>query len=156
MRQPRQHHYGFAHGVLAQLATTMGARMLDEPPPRGYDAALAAIWDGFGDSLPEDERLDRTGLAGRVAEREGLRMLLVTMPVPVAPAEAYYAAIVRAPGDDVCRYFTMEHTVSPIDGTEGTVLGGWADGSHLNYGSCGSATIEDFVDAIMLKTRRQD
>lgn len=152
MHELRQHHYGFAHGILPQMATTMGPRLLDEPPPRGYDAALAAIWDGYGESLPEDARLDRTGLAGQVVERDGHRMLVVTLPPPTAPAEAYFAAIVRAPGADACRYFTLEHTVSPIDGAEGTVLGGWADGSHLNYGSAGPATVADFVDAILRKS----
>ncbi|MFD8783652.1 hypothetical protein [Kitasatospora sp. NPDC059599] len=132
---PRPHHYRFAHLVLPGLARDRGPHLVDGDPDRDVAAELAALWDDFGKQLPDAERLPSDGLRGSRITLGAHRLLVVVLPRPAAPAEAYYTAVVQPEGTGHCRYFTMEHAVNPFTGEPYTVLGEWADGSHLNLGS---------------------
>ncbi|WP_371479890.1 hypothetical protein [Kitasatospora sp. NBC_00315] len=153
MTESRVHHYGFVHRVLAGAAAEFGPKMVVTPPVREVGQSLLAMWEGFGQSLTPEQQLPGDGLAGCLLEREGHRLLLVTLPEPIAPTEAYFAAVVLPPGADSCRYLTLEYSVGPADGAPGTVLGEWADQNHVNLGQGPEPTPEAFVTAVLAAVR---
>ncbi|MEU9128818.1 hypothetical protein AB0D08_12010 [Kitasatospora sp. NPDC048540] len=146
---PRPHHYQFAHKVLAGLAMDLGPRMLDRIPEEGTGAALASLWDDFGGRLPAGERLPSDGLRADLITLGPHRLLVVVLPRPSAAAEAYYTAVVQPGGADHCRYFTLEHAMNPFTGEPYTVLGEWANGSHLNLGTGPAAELSGFLTAVV-------
>ncbi|MGV9266223.1 hypothetical protein ACWDRR_16345 [Kitasatospora sp. NPDC003701] len=146
---PRPHHYRFAHKVLAGLARDLGPKMLDAVPPQGFGAGLVSLWGDFGGSLPAGDRLPSDGLDANLITLGPHRLLVVVLPRPAAPAEAYYTAVVQPAGADHCRYFTLEHAVDPFTGEPYTVLGEWADGSHLNLGSGPAPGLATFLEAVV-------
>lgn len=146
---PRPHHYRFAHQVLADLARNLGPRMLDGIPAEGPGAGMASLWDDFGGRLPAGERLPSDGLDASLITLGGHRLLVVVLPRPAAPAEAYYTAVVQPHGADHCRYFTLEHAFNPFTKEPYTVLGEWADGSHLNLGSGPAPGLSAFLTAVV-------
>ncbi|WP_229927881.1 hypothetical protein [Kitasatospora indigofera] len=110
--------------------------------------SLVAMWNGFGESLPLEDRLPSDGLSGRILDHAGHRLLLVTLPAPAASAEAYFAAVVLPRGVSTCRFLTLEYSVSPIDGTSGTVLGEWSSEGHHNLGQGPEPMPDLFLEAI--------
>lgn len=134
MADARAHHYRFAHQLLPQFARDAGHRVLDGTPPGDVTPNLVRMWTGFGESLPAADRLPADGLTAQRLTYGGIDLLLVTLPAPAAPPEAYYAAIARAQGSTECRYFTLEHTVDVLTGNSATMYGGWSERGHLNYG----------------------
>ncbi|MFI5530348.1 hypothetical protein ACIA8O_17585 [Kitasatospora sp. NPDC051853] len=147
--EPRAHHYGYAHRVLAGLARDLGVKMLDREPAPGFTGGLTAIWQGYGEQLPESERLSADGLSADLVQRDGYRALLVILPPAVAPSEAHLVAVVQSAEAEQCRYLTLEHGVSPIDRQTYTVLGEWtADGQHINLGPGPAAEPDAFLAAV--------
>lgn len=146
---PRAHHYRYAHRLLAGLARDLGPQMLDHEPDAGFTGGLTQLWDGYGERLPEEERLPADGLSAELVRRDGYRALVVVLPPAVAPSEAHLVAVVQVGEAEQCRYLTLEHGVSPIDRQPYTVLGEWtADGSHLNLGPGPAADPEAFIAAV--------
>ena len=67
---------------------------------------------------------------------DGLRMGVLTLPMPRGPTEAWFAAIVGSASDTGhLRYLLWEQGESGSDGTPSTVLGEWSGTKHLNYGA---------------------
>ncbi len=149
MTETRVHHYGYVHRVLAGAAAEFGPKMVATPPVREVGQSLAAMWEDFGQSLPPEEQLPSDGLAGSLLDREGNRLLLVTLPEPIAPTEAYFAAVVLPTGATSCRYFTLEYSIGPFDGVPGTVLGEWAQQNHVNLGEGPEPEPDAFVTAVL-------
>ncbi|MCX5207834.1 hypothetical protein OG689_00610 [Kitasatospora sp. NBC_00240] len=147
--EPRPHHYRFAHQVLAGLARDLGPRMLEGVPAQGFGAGLVTLWDDFGGRLPAEERLPSDGLDAHLITLGPHRLLVVVLPRPAGPAEAYYTAVVQPDGADHCRYFTLELAVNPFTGEPYTVLGEWADGSHANLGSGPAPELAAFLTAVV-------
>jgi hypothetical protein len=106
------------------------------------------MWNGFGESLPSEDRLPSDGLSGRLVDHAGHRLLLITLPPPAAAAEAYFAAVVLPQGADTCRFLTLERSVSPLDGSLGTVLGEWSSEGHHNLGQGPEPQPALFLDAV--------
>lgn len=66
---------------------------------------------------------------------QGYRVGLITLPAPRDDTEGYFAAIVGSEANPLdWGYFVLESSTS-IDGSARTVIGEWADGRHLNFGS---------------------
>ena len=66
---------------------------------------------------------------------QGYRLGLITLPAPRDDTEAYFAAIVGNEANPLdWGYFVLESSTA-IDGSARTVIGEWADGQHLNFGS---------------------
>jgi hypothetical protein len=84
-----------------------------------------------------------------------MRFGVLSLPMPRQTTEAYMAVFVGDNRDaSVCHYFVQEKSVSFVtaaDGSiamgDGTVLGGWRDGTHLNYGSGPPSTGDFTADA---------
>ncbi|MEU9045943.1 MULTISPECIES: hypothetical protein [unclassified Kitasatospora] len=146
---PRPHHYRFAHKVLAGLARDLGPRMLDGEPEQGFGPGLVSLWKDFGERLPAADRLPSDGLDANLITLGPHRLLVVELPRPAAPAEAYYTAVVQPGGADHCRYFTLELAANPFTRETYTVLGEWADGSHLNLGPGPAADLSGFLTAVV-------
>ncbi|SDT83201.1 hypothetical protein SAMN05216371_8015 [Streptomyces sp. TLI_053] len=146
---PRPHHYRFAHKVLADLARDLGPKMLDSEPEQGFGPALLSLWNGFGERLPAADRLPGGGLRADLITLGRHRLLVVVLPRPAAPAEAYYTAVVQPGGADHCRYLTLELALNPFTGKPYTVLGEWADGSHLNLGPGPAPDLSGFLTAVV-------
>ncbi|UGT40001.1 hypothetical protein LTV02_28730 [Nocardia yamanashiensis] len=144
----RAQHYQFAHRLLAHMARSRGAELVKRVAPENWTAALTDWWNGLGSTLPAADRLAPTGLSGRLIERDGSRIVLVTLPEPTASPEAYFAAFVVPPEAGECRYYTLEYSVDPLGGEPYTTLGQWSDGSHINMGPGPAPTAEAFLDAI--------
>jgi hypothetical protein len=84
---PRMHHYNFAYKALPGLAFT------DPHVPLGFatDApkdSLAKFWKYVGAKLPENERVDGSGLWAADVLADSMVFLLITMPPPLKKSEA--------------------------------------------------------------------
>lgn len=145
----RPHHYQFAHKVLPEIAQDLGRMMLDEESADEFGPRLISLWDDFGRRLPAEERLPSDGLRATLMILGPHRLLVVVLPRPIARAEAYYTAVVRPAGTDRCRYFTLEYAVNPFTQEPYTVLGEWADGSHLSHGSGPASDLSLFLTAVL-------
>lgn len=145
--RPRHHHYLFAHRELASAAHRFGADLV--AAARDGRLTLATVWDRVGETVPEPERLPSTGLATSHHPLERHEVLLVTLPAPDAPTEAYFTAVTVSTVDGQLRYLTLESAYSPVDGARYTVLGEWTDnGSHINHGAGPEPRPELFLAAV--------
>jgi hypothetical protein len=86
---------------------------------------------------------------------QGYRLGLITLPAPRDDTEGYFAAIVGNEANPLdWGYFVLESSTS-IDGSTRTVIGEWADGRHLNFGSGPAFTgsLEDdavaFIESVL-------
>jgi hypothetical protein len=145
--RPRPHHYRFAHRLLSVV-------LLDPKVPiRGIAQTgvitrfLRHLWADFGRSLPDHERLPPDGLEGALETSGDKEVLLVTMPKAEHMAEAHFVAVTPCEPAAERAFFTLEHTWS-LDDSAATVLGRWADGSHINLGPGPEPTAEAFLHTI--------
>lgn len=125
----------FAHRVLPAEARA-NASVIVQAAERGTATqSLAMIWERVGSQLPPDRRLPSTGLSGSFHELSDARVALIRFPPAEHATEAHLAAIVlpRARPEGPARYIVLEHSWSPEDRPQ-TMIGEWADGTHLNGG----------------------
>lgn len=143
LAQPRTHHYRFAHQRLPQIMLDPGVDVLALAAAGRLDSALRSTWTAAAHGIDEAERLAPDGLAG---ELHGADLVLVTLPPPMGPAEAYFVALAAA--GSTRRYFTLEMSVSLFGDGAGTVLGEWTADRHVNYGPGPAPTAPDFLAAV--------
>ncbi len=144
---PRRHHYLFAHRELPSAAFRFGANLA--AASRDGRLTLDNAWNHLGQTLPEAERLAADSLGVSNHRLDAHDIVVVTLPPPQHPAEAYLAAIAVSDGDAEVRYFTLEDARSPVDGLRYTVLAEWTnDGKHINYGPGPDADPPSLVAAI--------
>jgi hypothetical protein len=68
--------------------------------------------------------------------RDGVRMGVLTLPMPRAPTEAWFAAVVGSASDPAyLRYLLLEQGESGPEGSPSTVLTEWSSTTHRNYGA---------------------
>ncbi|MBI5366331.1 MAG: hypothetical protein HZA54_04785 [Planctomycetes bacterium] len=142
--RPRQHHYVFAHQALPQAvfgpdATRVRAALSGDAP----EEIVRFVWNLVAKRLHPENRLPADDLAAEVVERSGRdALVLVHLPTPVSPPEAWFCAVVYR--GDAAHYVTLEQSVLTA-----TMLCGWGkDGTHENYGSGCAPTPEAFVAAV--------
>jgi hypothetical protein len=145
---PRRHHYEFAHVVFRSIALRHAAALV-AAPLAPLAERTAGLWVAVGRRLPEEVRLPATGLALAHVEVGGATSLLVTLPPALYPPEAHFA-LVLGPGtaEGVPRYCVLEESLDVVDGTRGTVLGGWSEDTHLNLGPGPDVDPDAFVTAV--------
>lgn len=146
----RQHHYLFAFMALPDFASRDVDRFFAFSQPVGR-VFLEAIWDLAGQSV--NDRLSPEGLDFGVEQLAcGLSAVVVKLPDPIEPPEAYFAAIVKDQAGNT-RYFTLERSI-PMDrsGSVSTMLGGVnrPEGKfgHVNYGAGPVPDRQAFVEAV--------
>lgn len=146
----RQHHYVFAHRVMPRLFYRDADRLMTAMAERRAEL-LRAMWVDLGEQFFSTAQVAADGIDVFVpAPGAGPRVVVLIFPPPVAPAEAFFAALVELP-DKSLRYFTLERPVEPPgEGAPETMLGGWdPEGAHLNYGPGPAPTPEEFARVVV-------
>ena len=167
------HHYVFAHRALPAVfferpQLTMIQLVVPEEDGTTF---LESFWEFVG------TRLDEPPMSGAALRQETIRhgddfIAVITLPPPQQMAEAFMVALVVQtddgnlqpeaeggphPGGPRCHYFTLELGVAEDFETPRTVLCGWENNKHLNYGDGPpEPTIEAFVAAIYALLSEED
>lgn len=140
LKEPRPQHYAFAHLFLRDKAFANPVATVNELSREKGTQYLKILWSTIGhkNKGKNDNFIPPDGLAChpiRVGDRH--RGVIVKMPEPLGPAEAYFIAIV-IPADALpverclCRYYTLELSANwPSE----TVFCEWTAGAHMNRGS---------------------
>jgi hypothetical protein len=139
-------HYHEMHRLTPQLLKERGiAAVLDAIARSDNDFFVSILLDSGTRFQPQF-----------VEQVEGTRRFgIMSLPEPLKPPDASIAVFVGDSNDlSFCHYFLLEKSVSFLttsDGSvevrESTVLGGWEEGRHLNFGPGPSFTGDFAVDA---------
>jgi hypothetical protein len=144
----RTHPYNFTHHLLPQLAWRRPDAVRRElSDPKLARELLHYLWDKAGETVPPAERVAPRGLRLHWHEVAGRAAALITLPLPQATSEAYYAALVYdkdiaeeendagGPEETMPRYFTLEATLGLDDGQgPPTAVCEWQGEHHRPYG----------------------
>ncbi len=151
---PRTVHYVFAHRVLRDIALDPNVDLLEEATEVDLGPKLADIWADLNERVPEESKIPGDGLAAYVVQRPDYAAVLVTMPEPQQPAEAYATMVVSGPDETQTLYYTWEYGHDTATGEPAAFLCGWgqdphgAGTTHYNYGSRDNTSIDTFVDEV--------
>lgn len=146
---PRTVHYAFAHRILRDLALDGRVDLVKEAIAVDLGPKVAQIWHDANAATAESERIAPDGLATYVVQRPDYTGVLVTLPVPVDPAEAYAVMVVRGATPADTLYYTWELGRDPVAGTATVYLCSWnSDGTHANHGTRKDPSIDSFVNEV--------
>ncbi len=146
---PRTVHYAFAHRILRDLALDDSVDLVGEAIAVDLGPKFATMWDDANASVADNDRIAPVGLATYVVQRPDYAGVLVTLPVPVEPAEAHAVMVVRGATPADTSYFTWEHGVDVSTGAPVVYLCGWnRGGHHVNYGTRQDSSIDAFVNEV--------
>ncbi len=150
---PRPHHYELAHVALVAFFRQNASYLWSLLSAEGADAWVLGLWIRIGAALPAEERVEETGLSVVIDKLGHLEFAVITLPPPLAHAEAYFVALVRSSPRQVAssgafRYMTLERGIDMSSGGDQTYLCEWTVGKHVNYGKGPPPTIEAFLQAI--------
>ena len=145
----RKLHYSFAYKMLPLLIFGKHGQsvfdLLSEPDnAREY---LMEAWERTADSQ-QLESFNPEGLGTTFRADAACETVVVYLPEPLFPPEAYYVILQRDLADRSLHFYTVELSVR-LDGSKRVVLGKYqAGGGRLNLGSLPSASIENCLDEI--------
>lgn len=151
-------HYVFVHRALPSVMfgdPSWLFAVLNGPDVRRF---LGDLWARVGQRTGPAEHRASEGLAAETFVEGPHLFALVTLPRPLEPAEAYFAALVAgfadpaAPSLDALawsRFFTLEHGLDFRTEEPCTFLCEWTrDGKHRNLGEGPAAEPGAFVRAL--------
>jgi hypothetical protein len=92
---PRAHHYQFAHVVLANLFQQCASDLWLLLSTADAKARALHIWRRVGKAFLEEERLEPIDLSVARKKVGNMEIIVITLPSPMAHAEAYFVALVR-------------------------------------------------------------
>jgi len=151
----RGQHYTFAHRVLPSLTWAHPDRLLSLLTSSERDSFLQAVWETAGKNQPPSDQVDGATLRSAIHPHDRYTIALITLPLPLVPAEAYFVAIIfgdysslKATETDlpsVC-YFTLEFGRNIITQEEHTVFAEWRKDGHYNLGSGPPPERQAFLD----------
>jgi len=101
---------------------------------------LAKTWDLVGESLPEPIRIPAGPMTVTYQPDPDRAIIAMRLPKAVRAPEAHLVGFVARWADQrrmevtAARYFTLEYSISPVDGTRYDVLCEWTTTGHLNWG----------------------
>jgi hypothetical protein len=157
IQEPREQHYRVAYWLLPSLFFHNTEATLAALSQHDANERLRGLWTLHSNELRASAAdVEPTGLTVELFSLSDSSLIVViSMPAPECPLEAYFgAALCSLMSDEardrtlVVRYFTLERTVES-SGTSLTVMGEWtADGAHINHGSGPSPSRESFIDAV--------
>jgi hypothetical protein len=140
--QARQHHQYFKCAIVSR-ALHRSKDLVASCTAEG----LAATWNAIGAALPSEERIAPEGLAVKILGNADGPVIMITLPPPERPNEAYYLCIVpagsqvegmqlfppRGPEGTSCfRVFGMERSMLLDGGLSGFVVD-WTASRRRNY-----------------------
>jgi hypothetical protein len=157
------HHYDFGHVILREICSHNPMAFFQVLASPGKNEFLEHLW------RIACERCDEQGPAPfshkdvviDAVRIEEYPVILVTMPRPTVPTEAFYIAVVlltsmdRIVAGDIPEkpsfgYYTLELGIAP-DEREYTMLCSWVDGKHVNFGIGPEAGPAAFLRAVAEK-----
>jgi hypothetical protein len=146
MPSPRIHHYRFAYVALPGAVFGDPAGFLDFMEPPNGVGYLRQLWELVGERVDDPIALDAGSLAVELATIGNRRGAMVTLPPPVAPPEAYFAAVVQTSATvrDAGRYFVLEDTFAD-DGPQGMLCEWFGDGSRRNLSHQIAPSLSGFI-----------
>ena len=145
----RKLHYSFAYKMLPLLAFGKYGQdvfdlLCDPDKSREY---LMDVWERTADTQGL-ESFNPEGLGTSFSNLDGYDTVVVYLPEPLYPPEAYYVILQRDPSDQQIHFFTVELSVR-MDGSKRVVLGKYqSGGGRHNLGALPSAQIENCLDEI--------
>jgi hypothetical protein len=154
---PRPHHLKFKYAVVATALRSPSELVARCEQPD----ELLALWHAIGSDL--DERLEPTGLSARNVGDAQRPVLMIMLPAPERPNEAYYlCAVPRSATIDrdgslfipdpsgplELRIFGMERSMLPDGGLIGFVVE-WTNAFRHNYDAPDNASPSAFWKAIL-------
>ena len=147
---PRQLHHLIKLALVEFAVTDFQSFLQAFSPPHGREN-LKALWNKVADSLPQGERLPFGGSTGTHSMTNGGTVLLLTMPLPAAPSEAYFLAVVPGPGKNGV-VIGLERALPDSTGKATTMMVGFAaaEGSieRINFGPGPQPNRDAFVAAV--------
>jgi hypothetical protein len=145
LSERRPHHYLFVHRTLPNLILTKWEQVKPTLADGTARARLQAVWDGLGQKLPPEARLDSETLDCQTISLGEERGYLLTFPPPIAVAEGAYAIV---PDGSVPRYFVLELGFNPVTRQPSWVFCEWTRDGHFNGGAVGPEVAGDPQDAL--------
>jgi len=129
----REHHYVFAHRMLPDMVNFPGS--FTELVAEGkFGMTLRGLWDQFGASLPEQDRISSDGIDATGVDVGGVPGMLITLPPAKHWTEMYAALVVPLDPIDERRFFTLERQLNDGSGEPGTMICERRENSHGNFG----------------------
>ena len=143
--------------LLAQMALQDPMAFLTRLRPGGDPLYLEHLWRGLGQQLAEDERVAHDGIATwhRDATAAAGEMLVLVLPRPERPNEAFFLALAIAPNLS-CRLFCLENALDPTTQRPYTVLAEFLPRGRANWGpACAPerAAFVAWIDALSADTQ---
>ncbi len=123
----RQHHYLYAHKVIAGLSLRRNKTFLSMLTDPDSDRMLADLWDETAKQVPENQVMPSDGLKSCPFFKinDNYLLAIITFPPPQKPGEAIYAGIPLHRQSGATRYIMLEKS------SKGSNLCEWtADGQH--------------------------
>jgi hypothetical protein len=119
-------------------------------PPQGREN-LKELWNKVAESLPRGERFPFGGSTATHPMANGGVLLVLTMPLPAAPNEAYFLAVVPGPGEGGV-VIALERSQPDAAGRPTTMMIGFtaSEGGmeRINFGPGPQPNREAFVAAV--------
>ena len=149
----RKLHYSFAYRMLPLML--FGENGLSVwhvlGDAEGSGPFLLEAWDRTARSQ-QLERFEPEGLEATFRAGEERDLVIIKMPTPIAPPEAYYAIVQLDRTENKLHYYTIEYSVR-LDGSKRVVLGKTlAGGQRHNLGALPTADLEMGIDEIDRKS----
>jgi hypothetical protein len=149
----RKLHYSFSYKMLPLMIFGKHGQDVFEvlADPEVARAYLMETWERTAESQ-DLEAFNPEGLGTEFREGEDMDTVIIYLPAPKFPPEAYYVILQRGREEDrTIHFYTIEHSVR-LDGTKRVVLGKYeAGGSRQNLGSLPTANLENCLDEIERK-----
>ena len=120
------HRYVAEHMLLPRFLREQGAAAVLDAIERGDADFFQAVWMNAGFRFTTRPSYRAQG---------GLRVGVLTLPLPRGATEAYLVAVVGKTADPAyLRYFLWEKSESLFDDKQHTVISEWAGTEHRNFG----------------------
>jgi hypothetical protein len=151
--QSRKLHYAFAYRMLPLMLFGDNGmdvwHVLGDPDASG--PFLQEAWERTATSQGL-EILEPVGLKAKFRAGEERDIVIVTMPTPIAPPEAYYCVAQFDRTENKLHYYTIEFSTR-LDGSKRVVLGKTlANGERHNLGALPNSDLEMGLDEIERKS----
>lgn len=152
-------HYVFAHYALRQIALAEPMPFLEIAASPDADKFIAALLQQVVKQCGREAGFDAAEIKVYPTRVNNYPCAVIEMPEPQVAAEAWLVGVVvpvdfsvKVPADldldqITAQYYTLEKGVS-LTGEPRTVLAGWDDQRHNNYGDGPEPTVEAFVAAL--------
>ena len=152
-------HYVFAHYALRQIALAEPMQFLEIAASPDADKFIAALLQQVVKQCGREAGFDAAEIKVYPTRVNNYPCAVIEMPEPQEAAEAWLVGVVvpvdfsvKVPADldldqITAQYYTLEKGVS-LTGEPRTVLAGWDDQRHNNYGDGPEPTVEAFVAAL--------